>query len=62
MDPFIVEHGTIGMPGPLTMTPTFTCSPECTTAAPAWDGCAACPLVVEGGVRGVDVTLRLPRT
>ncbi|MEU7103086.1 hypothetical protein AB0A66_32795 [Streptomyces longwoodensis] len=38
MDPFIVEHGTIGMPGPITMTPTFKCSPECTTAAPVWDG------------------------
>ncbi|MEK2474089.1 hypothetical protein [Streptomyces noursei] len=38
MDPFVVEHGTIGMPGPFTMIPTFKCSPECTTAAPVWDG------------------------
>ncbi|OKI09369.1 hypothetical protein A6A06_01260 [Streptomyces sp. CB02923] len=38
MDPFIVQRGTIGMPGPFTMIPTFKCSAECTTAAPVWDG------------------------
>ncbi|GCD39698.1 hypothetical protein OEIGOIKO_07554 [Streptomyces chrestomyceticus JCM 4735] len=36
--PFIVQHGTVGMPGPFTINPTFKCSPECTIAAPVWDG------------------------